>query len=156
MSEDLGTFGQRMEARRLETEAKRLDNEAARLRRGFLHGTLLPALTWTACIVICAASVRHYCITGTIFDTSSAPLDHDVFFGAQRDYNNGNLDASEQQATKILQKVPSHAPANLLMAQIALARGDRKGGIGYLRRSLDGAHNREQVARWIATLEGLP
>lgn len=149
MNEDKGTFKER-------NEAKRLDNAAAHLRRGFLRGTLFPAVTWTAVFIICVFSFRQFCIRGTIFDTTQAPADRDVYYDAQRDYNDGNLDAAASQVAKVLAKVPTHGPANQLMARIALARGDRKVAINHLRRSLDGSLNREEIAKWIATLEALP
>ena len=149
MSEVQGTFRER-------NEAKRLDNEAARLRRGSIRGTLLPAVTWTVAIILCAASIRHFCIRDTIFDTAGSPADRDVFTDAQRDYYDGNLEAASAQVAKVLAKVPAHGPANQLMARIALARGDRTVAIDYLRRSLPGSVNREEVTKWIGALEALP
>lgn len=134
-------------------DARRLENEATRLQQGYVRRFLLPAVTVTLAFVICAYSLRYFCIKGTIFDTSEAAADRDIFYDAQRSYNDGNLDLAVNQTEKILAKVPAHAPANQLMARIALARGDRKAAIGYLRRSLDGALDREEVAKWIATLE---
>jgi len=149
MNEDKGTFKER-------NEAKRLDNESARLKRGFLHGTLLPAATWTVVVVICCFSIRHFCIENTIFDTSEAARDSNIYYDAQRDYNDGNLELAASQLAKVLAKVPSHGPANQLMARIALARGDRKSALSYLHRSLEGSLNREEVAKWISTLEAMP
>ena len=149
MNEDKGTFNER-------NEAKRLENDAARLRRGFLRGTLLPAVTWMLVFIVCAFSLRYFCIRGTVLDTTEDPTDRDVYYDAQRDYNDGNLDAAAIQVAKVLVKVPTHAPANQLMARIALAHGDRKGAINYLRRSLEGSLNREEITKSIATLEAVP
>ncbi len=130
MNEDKGTFAERNEARRLE-------NDAIRLRRGYLRGTLLPAATWAAVFVICFYSLRHFCIEGTIFNTTKAPVDRDVFYDAQRDYSDGNLAPAASQAAKILAKQPNHGPANQLMARIELTRGNRQAALDHLRRSLD-------------------
>src|SRR5262245_59656819 len=119
MNEDKEAFKER-------NEAKRLDNEAVRLRRGFLRGTLVPAITYTTAFIICVFSFRHFCIRGTIFDTTEAPTDRDIYYDAQRAYNDGSLDAAASQVAKVIAKVPSHGPANQLMARIALARGDQK------------------------------
>jgi len=148
MSDDKETFKER-------NEAKRLENEAVRLKRGFLRGTLFPAVTWMAVFIICTFSLRHFCIQGTIFDTTEAAADRDVYYDAQRNYNNGNLDVAANQVAKVLAKVPTHGPANQLMARIALARGDRKGAISSLRRSLNGSLNREEITKWIAGLEAI-
>src|SRR4051812_33995632 len=97
-------------------DGKRLDNEARRLQQGYVRRFLLPAVTVTLAFVVCVYSLRYFCIEGTIFDTTKAPVDRDVFYDAQRSYSDGNLDFAESQAAKILAKVPAHAPANQLMA----------------------------------------
>ena len=66
MNEDKATLAER-------TEARRLENDAIRLKRGYLQGTLLPAATWAAFFIICFYGLRHFCIEGTVFDTSAAP-----------------------------------------------------------------------------------
>ena len=146
MNEDRGTIAQR-------NEARRLDNESIRLSRGYLRGTLFPTATLAAFVVICLYSVRHFCIEGTIFDTTKPPVDRDIFYDAQRDYSDGNLAAAANQAAKILAKQPNHGPANQLMARIELTRGNRKAALDHLRRSLDTSLNREEVAKWISALE---
>jgi len=39
------------------------------------------------------------------------------------------------------------------MARIELTCGNRKAALDHLRRSLDSSLNRDEVAKWIATLE---
>ena len=117
--DDKGTFAER-------NDAKRLENESLRLRRGFLRGTLLPVVTYVVAFLLCVLSVKQFCIKGTVFDTTEQPEDRDVYYDAQRAYNDGNLKQAAGQAAKILVKVPDHGPANQLMARVALARGDRK------------------------------
>jgi hypothetical protein len=146
VNEDKGTYAER-------NTAKRLENEGARLKRGYLRGTLLPAVTWTAAFIIGVYSLRHFCIEGTIFDTTKAPIDRDVYYDAQRDYSDGNLAAAASQAARILAKQPNHGPANQLMARIELTRGNRKAALDHLRRSLDTSLNREEIAKWISALE---
>ena len=146
MNEDKGTYAER-------NIAKRLENEATRLQRGYLRGHLAPAVTWTAAFIIGCYSLRHFCIEGTIFDTTKAPVDRDVFYDAQRDYSDGNLAPAASQAAKILAKQPNHGPANQLMARIELTRGNRTAALDFLRRSLDTSLNREEVTKWISSLE---
>ena len=146
MKEEQGTLRER-------NEAKRLENEAARLKSGFVRGTLLPAVTWTVAVVMCAAALRHFCITGTIFDTTRPPVDRDIYYDALRSYNDGDLEMAETQISKVVAKVPTHAPANQLLARLALARGDRIKAVVYLKRALQSSLNREEVTQWIAGLE---
>ncbi len=87
--------------------------------------------------------------------SANAPHFRDLLFDAQRDYSDGNLEAAARQAAKILAKHPSHAPANQMMARIELTRGNRVAAIQYLRNSLNGSVNRDEVAKWIQTLETL-
>jgi hypothetical protein len=134
-------------------EAKRLENEAVRLKRGYLRGTLLPILTFTASVVACAFSVRYFCIKDTIFDRTGAPVDRDVYYDAMRDYADGNLEAAVTQATKILKKEPNHTPANDLMARIERCRGNREAALTHLRRCLTTTLNREKYLKWISALE---
>ena len=97
--------------------------------------------------------MRHFGIKGSLFDTSNKPPNRDLFSDAQRDFTDGNLDLAIANAAKILAKQPSHAMANQLMARIELTRGNRKAALDFLRRSLDASLNREEVSKWIATLE---
>jgi Tfp pilus assembly protein PilF len=144
-----------MEMRRLENDAKRLEALAVRQKIGFVRGTLSPAVTSVAVFIICAFALRYFCIRGTIFDTSDKPAGRDVFYDAQRDFNDGNLEAAEREVTTVLVKAPAHGAANQLMARIKLARGDQQSALKYLRRSLDGSLNRDEVAKWIAALEAV-
>jgi hypothetical protein len=146
MNEDKGTFAER-------NIAKRLENEAAYLKRGYLRGSLLPAATFTVAFIICAYAVRHFCINGTFLDRQRPSGDRDAYYDARRDYYDGNFDSAATLAFQILTKQPSHAEANQLMARIALARGNRKAALSYLRRSLDTSLDREEVAKWISALE---
>jgi hypothetical protein len=146
MNEDKGTYAER-------NIAKRLENEATRLKRGYLRGHLLPALTWTAAFILGCYSLRHFCIEGTLIDTTKAPVDRDVFSDANRDYYDGNLTPAASQAAKILAKQPNHSPANLLMARIELARGNRTAALDYLRRAHNSSLNPEKVTKWISSLE---
>ncbi len=146
MNEDKGTYVER-------NLAKRLENEAIRLQRGYLRGNLLPAVTGILAFIICVYSLRHFCIEGTVFDTTKAPVDRDIFYYAQRDYSDGNLAPAASQVAKILEKQPNHGPANQLMAKIELTRGNHKAALDHLRRSLDTSLNRDEVTKWISTLE---
>ena len=88
-----------------------------------------------------------------MLDTSEKTPDRDIFYDAQRDFSDGSLDSAAASAAKILARQPNHPQANQLMARIELTRGNRKAAFDYLRRSLDSSLNREEVAKWISTLE---
>lgn len=123
------------------------------LKDGYRKGCLYPTLTIVIGVALSSLAVRHFGIKGSLFDTSNKPPDRDLFFDAQRDFTDGNLDLAIANAAKILAKQPSHAMANQLMARIELTRGNRKAALDFLRRSLDASLNREEVSKWIATLE---
>ena len=146
MNEDKGTLAER-------NTAKQLEVAAARLKLGYLRCTLLPAATYAAAFVLGFYALRHFCIEGTIFDTAKAPVDRNVFYDAQRDYSDGNLDAAATQVAKILAKEPNHGPANQLMARIELTLGNRTAALVCLRRSLETSSRRDKTAKWISTLE---
>ena len=132
--------------------AKPSDN-AFHLKDGYRKGCLYPTVTIVIGVALCAIALRYFFVRGSMLDTSDKPPDRDLFYDAQRDFSDGSLDAAAASAAKILAKQPNHAPANQLMARIELTRGNRKAALDYLQRSLDSSLNREEVAKWISTLE---
>lgn len=123
------------------------------LKEGYRKGCLYPTITIVIGVALCAIALRYFFVRGSMFDTSDKPPDRDLFYDAQRHFSDGSLDAAATSAAKILAKQPNHAPANQLMARIELTRGNRKAALDYLRRSLDSSLNREEVAKWISSLE---
>jgi hypothetical protein len=100
VNEDKGTYAER-------NTAKRLENEAIRLKRGYLRGTLLPAVTWTAAFIICVYSLRHF----AIFDATKDAVDRAVSSDAKRNHSDGNSAPAADPAAKILAEQPNHSPA---------------------------------------------
>jgi hypothetical protein len=123
------------------------------LKDGYRKGCLYPTVTIVIGVALCGIALRYFFIRGSMLDTSEKTPDRDIFYDAQRDFSDGSLDAAAASASKILVRQPNHAPANQLMARIELTRGNRKAALEYLRRSLDSSLNREEVAKWISTLE---
>ena len=114
MNEDKGTYAER-------NTAKRLENEALRLKRGYLRGTLLPAVTWTAAFIICVYSLHHF----AIFDATKDPVDRAVSSDAKRNHSDGNSAPAADPAAKILAEQPNDGLASQLMARVgALFTGE--------------------------------
>jgi hypothetical protein len=99
VNEDKGTYAER-------NTAKRLENKAIRLKRGYLRGTLLPTVTWTAAFIICVYSLRHF-----IFDATKDPVDRAASSDAKRNHSDGNSAPADDPAAKILAEQPNHSPA---------------------------------------------
>ena len=150
-------MNEEQETLKYRNEAKRLENEAIRLNRGFIKGNLIPVATSAIFTVIPIVVLWYFCIRGTIFDRSGQPgnRDRDMYRDARDYYLDGNLDFAATQAAKILAKQPRHAPANQLMAQIELTRGNRPLAIEYLRHAADGSTNRDEIIQWIQSLEAV-
>ena len=121
---------------------------------GYGMGCLLPTITVVVGVFLCAYAVRVFCIRGTAFDQSEeSSSDNDLYYNANRAYNNGKLDLAGRLTAQILAKTPNHGPANVLMARIELTRTNRASAIMYLRRAQEGSPNREEIAKWIESLE---
>ena len=131
-------------------EAKRLEIQLERLKLGYFRAHLLPSITWAvmACVVLFA--FRRLVIDGTLFGVSDFP---GTFSAADRNFDNGNFEAAEANLARILKATPNHSQSNQLMAQIALAKGNRAAAIEYLRIAAETALNRETILKWIADLE---
>jgi len=124
------------------------------IQNGYGMGCLLPTITIVVGVFLCAFAVRYFCIQGTAFDQSEeSSSDSDVYYNANRAYNNGKIDLAGRLAARILAKQPNHGPANVLMARIELTRTNRASAILYLRRAQEGSPNRDEIAKWIESLE---
>ena len=129
------------------------NDNAFHLKDGYRKGCLYPTVTIVIGVALCSVALRYFFIRGSMLDTGDKPPDRDIYLDAQRDFSDGSLDSAAASAAKILARQPNHAHANQLMARIELTRGNRKAALDYLRRSLDSSLNREEVAKWISTLE---
>src|ERR1017187_5052358 len=85
------------------------------IQNGYGMGCLLPTITVVVGVFLCAYAVRHIFIEGTAFDQSEeSSSDNDVYYNANRAYNNGKIDLAGKLAARILAKQPNHGPVNVL------------------------------------------
>jgi len=152
MSEDL----EKLDGKRLELALKRAENDSIRLHRGYLRGTLVPALTGVGMVIAMAYGIRLLCTPGTLFDPKMDPYVRSPYYNAQLDYLSGELEPAARRTSEILIKLPSHPAANQLMARIELARGNRAAAIKHIRKALETSDDQEKLTRWLAALEAKP
>lgn len=122
-----------------------------RERKGWFRVHFLPAAIYTAAGLVCLAAARLL-VVNPPRETAGQPKEQ-PYYTASAAFLNGDPGQAAETVTRLLKKNPASPAANMLMAKIHLARGQRQAAADCLRAARETTLERREIDGWIADLE---